>query len=170
VRVAIIGGTGHIGSFLTPRLVEAGHAVICISRGLKDPYRQHAAWGLIERVEMDRAVEEEAGSFGERVAGLDADVVIDLTCYQLASAEQLVEALRGNTGHLLHHLGAWTECRSANDRGSAAHSIRRLRGKKGCDRGLSSARSAPVSAAGNDPASRAPRGAWLGSSQSRGQL
>ncbi len=39
VRVAIIGGTGHIGSFLTPRLVEAGHSVICISRGLKEPYR-----------------------------------------------------------------------------------------------------------------------------------
>jgi nucleoside-diphosphate-sugar epimerase len=107
VRVAIIGGTGHIGSFLTPRLVEAGHAVTCISRGLKEPYRPHAAWQLIERVEMDRAVEEEAGRFGERVARLDADVVIDLTCYQLASAEQLVEALRGNTGHLLHCGTIW---------------------------------------------------------------
>jgi nucleoside-diphosphate-sugar epimerase len=58
-------------------------------------------------VEMDRAVEEEAGRFGERVASLDADVVIDLTCYQLASAEQLVEALRGNTGHLLHCGTLW---------------------------------------------------------------
>ena len=80
MRVAIIGGTGHIGSFLTPRLFEAGHSVICISRGLKEPYRQHAAWQLIEWVEMDRAVEEEAGRFGERVASLDADAVIDLTC------------------------------------------------------------------------------------------
>jgi nucleoside-diphosphate-sugar epimerase len=107
VRVAIIGGTGHIGSFLTPRLVEAGHAVVCISRGLKVPYRQHAAWQLIERVEMDRAAEEEAGRFGERIASLDADVVIDLTCYQLQSAEQLVEALRGHTGHLLHCGTIW---------------------------------------------------------------
>ena len=107
MRVAIIGGTGHIGGFLTPRLVEAGHSVICISRGLKEPYRQHAAWQLIERVEMDRAVEEEAGRFGERIASLDADVVIDLTCYRLQSAEQLVEALRGNTGHLLHCGTIW---------------------------------------------------------------
>ena len=83
MRVAIIGGTGHIGSFLTPRLVEPAHS-ICVSRGLKEPYRQHAAWQLIERVEMDRALEEEAGRFGERIASLDAEVVIDLTCYQLA--------------------------------------------------------------------------------------
>jgi nucleoside-diphosphate-sugar epimerase len=107
VRVAIIGGTGHIGSFLTPRLVEAGHAVICISRGLKHPYLPHPAWQSIERVEMDRAAEEEAGRFGERIASLDADVVIDLTCYLLQSAEQLVEALRGNIGHLLHCGTIW---------------------------------------------------------------
>lgn len=107
MRVAIIGGTGHIGSFLTPRLVEAGHTVICISRGLKQPYRPHAAWQLIERLEMDRAVEEEAGNFGEHIASLDADVVIDLTCYQLQSAEQLVEALRGNIEHILHCGTIW---------------------------------------------------------------
>ena len=107
MRVAIIGGTGHIGSFLTPRLVEAGHSVICISRGLKEPYQQHVAWRLIERVEMDRAVEERAGRFGDRIASLNADVVIDLTCYQLQSAEQLVEALRGNTEHLLHCGTIW---------------------------------------------------------------
>jgi nucleoside-diphosphate-sugar epimerase len=107
MRVTIIGGTGHIGSFLTPRLVDAGHSVTCISRGLKQPYQQHAAWQLIERVEMDRAEEEQAERFGERVAGLDADVVIDLTCYQLQSAEQLVEALRGKVEHLLHCGTIW---------------------------------------------------------------
>jgi nucleoside-diphosphate-sugar epimerase len=107
VRVAIIGGTGHIGSFLTPRLFDAGHAVICISRGLKEPYRHDPAWKAVERVEMDRAVEEEAGRFGECIAGLDADVVIDLTCYRLQSAQQLVEALRGSTGHLLHCGTIW---------------------------------------------------------------
>ena len=39
MRVVIIGGTGHIGSFLTPRLVEAGHPLTCVSRGMKQPYR-----------------------------------------------------------------------------------------------------------------------------------
>ena len=55
MRVAIIGGTGHIGSYLTPRLFDAGHTVICVSRGLKTPYREHEAWRAIERVELDRA-------------------------------------------------------------------------------------------------------------------
>ena len=31
MRVVIIGGTGHIGSFLTPRLVEAGHSLTCVA-------------------------------------------------------------------------------------------------------------------------------------------
>ena len=70
MRVAIIGGTGHIGSYLTPRLFDAGHTVICVSRGLKTPYREHAAWRAIERLELDRAAEEAAGTFGERMARL----------------------------------------------------------------------------------------------------
>ena len=107
MRVAIIGGTGHIGSFLTPRLFDAGHTVICISRGIKEPYQQHPAWRWIERVEIDRAQEEAAGTFGERIAKLDAEVVIDLTCYHLESAQQLVDGLRGRVGHLLHCGTIW---------------------------------------------------------------
>jgi nucleoside-diphosphate-sugar epimerase len=107
VRVVVIGGTGHIGSFLTPRLFAAGHTVICVSRGLKEPYQRDAAWQLIERVEMDRTTEEDAGRFGERIAKLDADAVIDLTCYQLHSAQQLVEPLRGTGAHLLHCGTIW---------------------------------------------------------------
>jgi nucleoside-diphosphate-sugar epimerase len=107
MRVAIIGGTGHIGSFLTPRLVEAGYSVICISRGLKEPYQKHPAWQAIERVEIDRSVEEAIGQFGESIARLNAEIVIDLTCYKLESAVQLVEALRGRVGHLLHCGTIW---------------------------------------------------------------
>jgi nucleoside-diphosphate-sugar epimerase len=107
VRVVIVGGTGHIGSFLTPRLFAAGHTVICVSRGLKEPYQPDAAWQSIERVEMDRTTEEDAGRFGERIAKLDADAVIDLTCYQLHSAQQLVEPLRGTGAHLLHCGTIW---------------------------------------------------------------
>ena len=40
MRVAIIGGTGHIGSYLTPMLFEAGHAVACVSRKARRPYRE----------------------------------------------------------------------------------------------------------------------------------
>jgi nucleoside-diphosphate-sugar epimerase len=107
VRVAVIGGTGHIGSYLTPRLFDAGHSVICISRGLKKPYQDHAAWLAIKHVEIDRTAEEAAGNFGERIAKLDTEVVIDLTCYRPESAQQLVENLRGRIEHLLHCGTIW---------------------------------------------------------------
>jgi nucleoside-diphosphate-sugar epimerase len=107
LRIAVIGGTGHIGSFLTPRLYDAGHSVICISRGLKEPYQEHPAWSAIERLEIDRMAEETAGRFGELIAKLQAEVVADLTCYRLESAQQLVEALRGRVSQLLHCGTIW---------------------------------------------------------------
>ena len=107
MRVAIIGGTGHIGTYLTPKLVQAGFDVICISRGLKEPYRPHAAWQQVRRVDMDRNAEEDTGNFGERIAALDAEVVIDITCYTPRSAIQLTDSLRGRVSHLLHCGTIW---------------------------------------------------------------
>lgn len=107
MRIVIIGGTGHIGSYLTPQLVEAGHTVLCVSRGLKSPYRQHSAWKAIRNIVLDRDAEETAGTFGEKIASLDADGVIDLTCYYPESAEQLVNALHGRIEHLLHCGTIW---------------------------------------------------------------
>jgi nucleoside-diphosphate-sugar epimerase len=106
-RVVVIGGTGHIGSFLTPMLVEVGYDVVCVSRGLKAPYHENSGWRDVRRVAVDRTEEEAAGSFGERIAALDAAVVIDLTCYTLESARHLVEALRGRVSHFLHCGTIW---------------------------------------------------------------
>jgi nucleoside-diphosphate-sugar epimerase len=107
MRVALIGGTGHIGSYLTPRLVEAGHTVLCICRGQQTPYRPHAAWSQVEYIHLDRAAEESAGNFGERIAALDAEAVIDLTCYTPESAQQLVTALTSRVQHFLHCGTIW---------------------------------------------------------------
>ncbi|QNI36454.1 NAD-dependent epimerase/dehydratase family protein [Edaphobacter albus] len=113
MRIAIIGGTGHIGSYLTPQLVEAGHTVLCVTRGLRHPYLEHSAWKAIRNVFLDRDAEENAGTFGEKIASLEANVVIDLTCYRLESAEQLVDALCGKTEHLLHCGTIWVHGPSA---------------------------------------------------------
>lgn len=107
MRVAIIGGTGHIGTYLVPELVAAGHSVLCVCRRKREPYRPDAAWRAVEFAEMDRTAEEAAGRFGERVAALDAEVVIDLICFTPESARQLVEALRGRIGHFLHCGTLW---------------------------------------------------------------
>jgi len=101
MRIAIIGGSGHVGTYLVPRLVAAGHEVINLSRGQRDPYQPHAAWKSVEHVKIDRDAEEKAGTFGRHVSELNADVVIDMICFTLDSAQHLVEALRGQVQHFL---------------------------------------------------------------------
>ena len=43
MRTVIIGATGHVGGYLVPRLVAAGHEVVAISRGQSAPYRDDPA-------------------------------------------------------------------------------------------------------------------------------
>ncbi|GAB3456598.1 NAD-dependent epimerase/dehydratase family protein [Actinophytocola sediminis] len=112
-RVAVIGGTGHIGGYLVPRLVEAGHDVTVLTRGKSDPYRSHAAWRAVTTVIADREAEDRAGTFGDRVRGLEPDVVIDLICFLPDGARQLVEALRGRVQHFLHCGTIWVHGPSA---------------------------------------------------------
>lgn len=56
---------------------------------------------------MDRAAEEAAGTFGAKIAALEPDVVIDITCFTPESAASLVEALRGRVRHFLHCGTIW---------------------------------------------------------------
>jgi nucleoside-diphosphate-sugar epimerase len=107
MRVVIIGGSGHIGTYLVPTLVEMGHEVINLTRGQSQPYLPHAAWNSVQSVVMDRKSEDQAGTFGQRVRDLKPDVVIDLICFTEGSARQLVEALRGEVQHFLHCGTIW---------------------------------------------------------------
>ena len=107
MRIVIIGGTGHIGTYLVPRLVGAGHDVIVASRGTREPYQSHAAWAEVERINIDRSVEEAAGTFGDRIAALRPDVVVDLICFTLESAQHLARALQQRDVLLLHCGTIW---------------------------------------------------------------
>lgn len=107
MRVAVIGGSGHIGSFLVPRLVRAGHEVINVSRGTSVPYADSAQWQQVEQVTADRLKEDHEGVFADRIAGLNAEVVIDLVCFTLESATALVEKLRGNVEHYIFCGSIW---------------------------------------------------------------
>lgn len=101
MRIVVIGGSGHIGTYLVPRLVVAGHAVINMSRGQRAPYLQHPAWQVVQQITIDRSAEEAQGLFGQRILELQPDVVIDLICFTLESARHLVETLRGQIQHYL---------------------------------------------------------------------
>lgn len=107
MRVVVIGGTGHIGTYLTPWLADAGFEVLCISRGLRQPYQPNPAWRRVRQVEMDRVAEEAAGTFAEKVARLSPSIVVDLTCFTEESALALVRALHGRIEHFLHCGTIW---------------------------------------------------------------
>jgi nucleoside-diphosphate-sugar epimerase len=107
MRIVIIGGTGHIGSYLVPRLVRGGHEVTVVTRGPSEPYHPDAAWQNVRRVHADRSVEDEAGVFGKRIADMQAEAVVDLVCFTPDSARTLAEALSGATGHLVHCGTVW---------------------------------------------------------------
>ncbi len=107
MRVVIIGGSGHIGTYLVPMLVERGHDVVNVSRGEHPPYLAHAAWNSVQAVKADRAAEDEAGTFAARIRDLKPDVVVDLICFTEDSARQIVAALRGQVQHFLHCGTIW---------------------------------------------------------------
>jgi nucleoside-diphosphate-sugar epimerase len=58
-------------------------------------------------VEIDRAAAEAEGRFGTQIRALAPDAVIDMICFRLESARQLVEALRGRVQHFLHCGTIW---------------------------------------------------------------
>ncbi len=111
-RVVVIGATGHIGSYLVPRLVRGGHEVIAMSRGTRDPYHASPQWNSVTRVTVDREAQDAEGTFGARIAALRPDVVIDLVCFtadptvwtSLATGRPL--ALPDHGLGVLHHVHA----------------------------------------------------------------
>ena len=107
MRIVIIGGSGHVGTYLVPRLVGAEHEVINVSRAQREPYKAHSAWRLVPQVTADRTAEDAAGVFGQRILELKPDVVIDLICFTLESAQQLVGCLGEQVQHFLHCGTIW---------------------------------------------------------------
>jgi len=105
--VVIIGGSGHVGTYLVPRLVSAGFEVTSVSRGQRSPYQAHGAWKYVRTMVLDRDAEEKAGTFGQKIRDLRPDIVIDMICFTEASARHLVEALRGQVRHFLHTGTIW---------------------------------------------------------------
>ena len=86
-RIIIIGGSGHVGSYLVPTLVTMGHEVVNVSRGISAPYRAHSAWEQVENVILDRTAEEAKGEFGTKIAALRPDIVVDMISFDLPSMQ-----------------------------------------------------------------------------------
>ena len=107
MKVVVIGGTGHIGTFLVPRLAKEGHQITVVSRQQHKPYVTSSEWEKIQWINLDRTQMETEGKFGQAVADLSPDVVIDMICFTVESARQLVSSLQDRAQHFLHCGTMW---------------------------------------------------------------
>ncbi len=106
MNITVIGGTGHIGTYLVPSLVRDGHAVTVVSRGQQRPYTEDDAWTSVEMVTCDREKAEADGVFGQLIAAQRPEGVIDLRLFTTSQAHQLIDSLDGQ--HLVVTGSIWS--------------------------------------------------------------
>ncbi|ORX38060.1 hypothetical protein BD324DRAFT_624356 [Kockovaella imperatae] len=102
-KVIIIGGSGHVGTYLVPRLVKAGYDVTNVSRGTAKPYIDDPAWDKVDHVKLDRKDQDA----GEKIAALKPEIIIDMMGYEPDEVERLVDAVRGKIQHYIFCSTVW---------------------------------------------------------------
>ncbi len=101
MKVLVIGGTGHIGRFLTPLLVRSGHEVVVFTRG-NTPQGQNEEWRSVKMVKACYTRDE--SKWKRTVTDLRPEVVIDILGADLGG---LYRALPDNCRHLLCCGSVW---------------------------------------------------------------
>lgn len=110
MKVVVIGGCGHIGSYLVPKLVKAGYDVTNISRGQSKPYVHDNAWDKVENVTLDRMNDED---FAYKIAKMNPDIVVDLISFYIKDTKDMVEALKETKiSHYLFCSSIWAHGRA----------------------------------------------------------
>jgi nucleoside-diphosphate-sugar epimerase len=114
MRILIVGGTGHIGGYLVPRLLAEGHAVSVIAR---NPRPRHAieprSWAPVNWIIADRSQEEKSGAWATRLKSIETDVVIDLMAFTPEQNTLMMNAFAGRIRHFLHCGTIWAYGRPA---------------------------------------------------------
>lgn len=108
MKITVIGGTGHIGTYLCPMLVREGHGVACVTRGASSPYRSAEEWADVRMLRLDRS-RMAADEFASAIARERADVVIDLINFSLGDVKAMRRALGGGVGQYVYCSSCWAE-------------------------------------------------------------
>ena len=110
MKVVVIGGTGHIGTFLIPMLVKAGYETIYITRGKSKPYVDDPAWKKAKSEILDR----NSDNFVEKVIEMKPDIIVDLINYKVEDTKKIVKAIQQSSccTHYLYCSSIWAHGRS----------------------------------------------------------
>lgn len=106
-RVLVIGGTGHIGSYLVPRLVSFGYEVFVYARGTTSPYPSSPLWRGVTFIRGNREEDEKRGLLQEHIRRIRPQAIVDLIAFEPESAAYLVDAIAHQDLHLLMCTTAW---------------------------------------------------------------
>jgi nucleoside-diphosphate-sugar epimerase len=108
MKILLIGGTGHIGGYLVPRLIAGGHEVTVIARHATPRHADpRLGWPAVRFITADRPAEERTGAWATRMRALAADVVIDCIAFTPAQNDLMIEAFRGRIRHFIHIGTLW---------------------------------------------------------------
>jgi len=94
MRILVIGGSGFIGRFLVPRLLDAGHEVSVVQRPESD--RPLPAGARAVRADRNRLADA-----APALRALAPDVVVDLVLSSGRQAAALVDVMRGHAGRVV---------------------------------------------------------------------
>ena len=95
MKVTLIGGTGHIGRFLTPMLLQAGHELVVVTSG-RTPVPTLPGWESAKLVQASYGRDDDA--WRETIAGIGSEAVIDIIGNDLPT---LFETTRAQCRHLI---------------------------------------------------------------------
>ena len=94
MNTLIIGGTRNLGRLLTQALLEAGHAVTVLNRGITPNDLSPG----VDRLVCDRTDPQQ---FHHTLQGHNFDAIVDMVLYKGSEAEAAVKTLNGYTGHYI---------------------------------------------------------------------
>jgi len=94
MNILIIGGTRQVGHYLTEHLLESGHRVTLLNRGLTRDSLPES----LPRLHCDR---NDSVQLRRALSGRNFDVVVDTVLYRRPEAETIVSLLDGRVGHYI---------------------------------------------------------------------
>lgn len=94
MNILIIGGTRHMGHFLALALLDAGHNVTVLNRGITPNDLPDA----VAHLKADRTI---PAQLEQAIAGHSFDAVVDFVLYEAADAEVAVDLFLGKVEHYI---------------------------------------------------------------------